>query len=85
MSRLGHASLKSIKLLFSHVKAIPKLQFESCQLRKHHRTSFPSWVVNHCSFPFEIVHTDIWGPTRVKVMCNFSYFIIFIDDYSRMT
>jgi len=46
-----------------------------------HRTSFPS-VVNRCSSLFEVVHTDIWGPTRVKSVWFFSYFVTFINDYS---
>jgi len=56
---LDHASLKSIKSLFSSVKYISKLECESCQFGKHHRTSFPSRVVNRCSSPSEVVHTDI--------------------------
>jgi len=57
---LGHASLKSIKLLFLSVKDISKLECESYQFDKHHRNFFLFWVVNQCSSPFEVVHTDIW-------------------------
>jgi len=83
--RLGHASLKFIKSLFSFVKNISKLECESCQFGKHHRTLFSSRVVNRCSSPFEIVHIDIWGSTRVKSVSDFSYFVSFIDEYSCIT
>ena len=42
-------------------------------------------VVNRCGSPFGVVHTDIWGPTRVKSVSDISYFVTFIDDYSRVT
>ena len=63
---------------------MPKLSCESCQFGKYHKT-FSSMVVNYYSSPFGVVHTDIWGPTRVKSVFDFSYFVTFIDDYSRMT
>ena len=34
---------------------------------------------------FDIVHIDIWGPSRVSSTLGFYYFITFIDDYSRYT
>jgi len=35
--------------------------------------------------PFALVHSDIWGPSRVKSTLGFQYFVTFIDDYSRCT
>ena len=37
------------------------------------------------SRPLELVHTDLCGPTITKSLQGESYFIIFIDDYTRMT
>lgn len=34
---------------------------------------------------FEIVHSDIWGPSRVSSSLGFHYFVTFIDDYSWCT
>ena len=28
---------------------------------------------------------DIWGPSRISTLNGFLYFVIFVDDYSRMT
>ena len=58
---------------------------ESCQLGKHSRTSFPRSVKCDASSPFALVHSDIWGPSRVKSTLGFQYFLTFIDDYSRCT
>jgi hypothetical protein len=35
--------------------------------------------------PLEIVHTDIVGPTRTKGLKGEKYFIVLVDDYTRMT
>ncbi|XP_020258205.1 uncharacterized protein LOC109834580 [Asparagus officinalis] len=58
---------------------------ESCELGKHHRATFQSRVDKHSSFVFELVHSDVWGPYRVPSVQGFRYFIIFVDDFSRMT
>ena len=34
---------------------------------------------------FDIVHSDIWGPSRISTTLGFQYFVTFIDDYSRCT
>ena len=56
---LSHTSLKFNKLLFLSVKVVSKLQYESCQFGKHHRTSISFRVVNHCNSLIEVVHTHI--------------------------
>jgi hypothetical protein len=33
----------------------------------------------------ELVHTELYGPKRTKIMQGEHYFILFIDDYTRMT
>ena len=39
----------------------------------------------YTSKPLELVHTDLCGPTRTKSIQGEYYFILFIDDYTRMT
>jgi hypothetical protein len=39
---------------------------------------------NSTSKPLELVHTNLFGPTRTKSMQCEHYFILFIDDYTRM-
>jgi len=54
-------------------------------MSKHHHVSFSSRVNNHNSSAFELVHSDVWGPSRVPSSKGFRYFLIFVDDFSRMT
>ena len=35
--------------------------------------------------PFELIHSDVWGPAPTKSYNDFRYFVIFIDDFSRAT
>jgi len=64
---------------------VSTLSCESCQLGKHIRSSFPRTVSQRASSPFAFVHSDIWGPSRIKSNLGFQYFVTFIDDYSRCT
>jgi hypothetical protein len=57
---------------------------EACQLSKHHHVPFSSRVVSRVSYPFELVHYDIWGPMNIASN-KFHYFLTFVDDFSRMT
>ena len=52
---------------------------------KHHCISFSSRVNNLSSSAFELVHSDVCGPCRVPSFKGFRYFLIFVDDISRMT
>ncbi|RVW60070.1 Retrovirus-related Pol polyprotein from transposon RE2 [Vitis vinifera] len=54
-------------------------------LGKHTRVSFPKRLNNRAKSPFELVHTDVWGPCRTASTLGFQYFVTFIDDYSRLT
>jgi transposase InsO family protein len=37
------------------------------------------------SKPLELVHTDLYGPKRKKILQGENYFVLLIDDYTRMT
>ena len=42
-------------------------------------------VNKQASAPFELIHSDIWGPCSVMSPTGFKYFVTFVDDFSRMT
>ena len=46
---------------------------------------FLNRVNNRNSSAFEIVQSDVWGPSRVPSSKGFRYFLILVDDFSRMT
>ncbi len=56
---------------------------EGCILGKMHRLSFPkqSW---RASAPLQSVHDDIWCPYRNPTFAGKRYFLLFVDDYTRM-
>ena len=66
--RLGHPNFQYLKRLFPTLfdNIRPEiLQCEVCQLSKHVRSNYPiQWYKT--SHPFAIIHSDIWGPSKVK-------------------
>ncbi|RVW86785.1 Retrovirus-related Pol polyprotein from transposon TNT 1-94 [Vitis vinifera] len=84
-SRLGHPSLSKFQKMVPRFSTLSSLSCESCQLGKHTRVSFPKRLNNRAKSPFELVHTDVWGPCRTASTLGFQYFVTFIDDYSRCT
>ena len=84
-NRLGHPSLSKFQKLVPHFSSLSLLECESYQLGKHTRVLFPKRLDPRTKFPFELVHTDVWGPSRSTSTLGFHYFVTFIDDYSRCT
>jgi len=89
-SRLGHASSPVVKSVLSR----HKLSFSSesnnsgvicyaCQMAKSHQLPYPK-SNSVSSKPFELVFTDVWGPAPTSVGRH-SYYISFIDDFSKFT
>ena len=83
--RLGHLSLPLLKKLCPQFSSFLSLDCESCQFAKHHRLSYSPRVNKQASAPFELVHSDVWGPCPVVSPTGFRYFVTFVDDYSRTT
>ena len=85
--RLGHASFGYLKKLFpSLFKNIDVSCFhcEVCELAKSHRISYPL-SMNKSPTPFMIIHSDVWGPSKVSTLGGSRWFVTFIDDCTRMT
>jgi len=81
--RLGHPSVQMLWSVVLIDSSVSTLGDESCELGKHYRTTYQSRINNHSSFVFELVHSDVWGPSRVPSVKGFKYFLIFVDDFSR--
>ncbi|RVW57754.1 hypothetical protein CK203_114123 [Vitis vinifera] len=70
-SRLGHPSLSKFQKMVPCFSSLSSLACESCQLGKHTRVSFPKRLNNRAKSPFELVHTDVWGPCRTASTLGF--------------
>ena len=68
---------------FVRYKNLSSFQCEVCELAKHHRAIFPLQSYKP-SKPFSIVHSDIWGPSRISTFLRKRWFITFIDDHTRI-
>jgi hypothetical protein len=55
-----------------------------CQQGKQTKTRFKSKEYSTIK-PLEIVHTDLVGPTTTKGLKGERYFMLLVDDYTRMT
>lgn len=83
--RLGHPSFPYLKSLFPELfKGIDcsKLHCEACNLAKSHRVSFPIKPYS-ASKPFYLLHSDVWGPSKVNTLSGKKWFVTFIDDHTR--
>ena len=82
--RLGHPSLGYLKRLFPSLNnCTTSLDCETCVLAKSHKHSY-SPNNTRALKPFDVVYFDVWGPAPHIDSHDFSYFVLFIDDCSRM-
>ena len=77
--------LYKIKKLTPTLRQLSSLECKSCQLGKHHRVFIAPRVNKWIFEPFLLVHSDILGPRCDTSKFGFKYFIIFVDNFSRIT
>ncbi|KAJ9707195.1 hypothetical protein PVL29_002269 [Vitis rotundifolia] len=85
--RLGHASFGYLKNLFPSLFArsdVSGFCCDICELAKSHHTSF-SLILNKSLLPFMVIHSDVWGPSKVPTLSRSCWLVTFIDDCTRMT
>jgi transposase InsO family protein len=63
----------------------PERTCEGCLFGKKHRESFPVGKSYREKPPLEIVHSNIFGAMQTPSIGGNSYFLTFIDDFSRKT
>jgi hypothetical protein len=56
-----------------------------CQVGKLTRTQFKSKSSASIEKPLQLVHMDLCGPSRQEGTGKENYFMLIIDDYSRIT
>ncbi|XP_038877849.1 embryogenesis-associated protein EMB8 isoform X4 [Benincasa hispida] len=85
--RLGHPNFQYMKHLFSHLFRninVSSLKCEVCIRAKQSRVSFHSQPYKP-SKPFNLVHSDFWGPSPTTTSTGKRWFVTFIDDHTRLT
>ena len=87
-ARLGHPSISCLQLLAfqGHLGSIQFQNFDctSCHFGKRTKLLFNN-SDSFSSAPFDLIHSDIWGPAPVPIEGGSRYFVIFVDDFSRYT
>ncbi|KAK9071753.1 hypothetical protein SSX86_008182 [Deinandra increscens subsp. villosa] len=91
--RLCHVNYKNMNRIVNLglVKGIPNKQFNcsehcvSCLKGKQHKTSFKPKTESSITQPLELLHMDLFGPTRVMSLGKRSYCFVIIDDFTRYT
>jgi hypothetical protein len=91
--RLGHLNFDHLIKLknLEAVKDLPKISkpqdsvCKPCQVGKQNRTQFKSKSFTSTEKPLQLVHMDLCGPSRQEGTGKENYFMLIIDDYSRLT
>ena len=91
--RFGHLNFHGLKLLSQNnmVVGLPSCiedregVCKGCALGKHHRQPFLKGVGWRAKKALELVHTDVCGPMSTLSHGKNRYFILYIDDFTRMT
>ena len=87
MAHLHHGPLKHLR---QEVIGVPQVQeenhnhYKGCALGKNIRRPFPQ-SENKSKDPLDLVHLDVCGPMSVHSFNGYSYYVTFIDDYSKKT
>ena len=81
--RLAHPSFHVLSMLFpSFCK--PSHECEICHVSKSTRLPFPI-SKSRATLPFEIVHSDVWGPASLESFDGYKFYVTFIDDFTQTT
>ena len=85
---LGHASIFRVKQLVSRglLGSVSNKSFDCmpCQFGKQTTLPFNNNISRDLS-SFDLIHSDVWGPSRMYTPSGSRYFVIFVDDFSRYT
>ncbi|GJU50602.1 zinc finger, CCHC-type containing protein [Tanacetum coccineum] len=90
-ARLGHLNFGALKTMSDKnmVEGMPKLYVptqpcEGCLVGKQMRHSFPAHTNYRATKRLELIHGDLCGPISPPTPSGNRYFMLLVDDYSRV-
>ena len=85
--RLDHPNFRYLKHLFPSLftnKDARSFHCDICQLLKHTRSNY-SPIPHKSSHPFSLIHGDIRGPTKIPNVIGAQWFLLLVDDHTRLS
>ena len=82
--KLGHPCLSKLKQTLPWL-SLTEFVCELCQMRKHHRSTYPARDSIPSSCAFDLIQCNVWGPSRVPSPSGHLCYIVFVDDYTRVS
>jgi Integrase core domain/GAG-pre-integrase domain/gag-polypeptide of LTR copia-type len=80
--RFGHPSDRVLNKLFYYNH--DSSNCDVCRFAKQTRLPFSNSITKSEKC-FELIHSDVWGPSPVDSYNGFKYYVTFIDDFSKIT
>lgn len=89
--RMGHINFNSLKFMVDKemIKGVPRLSIpqspcEGCLAGKQSRNPFPAQANFRAKKRLELIHGDLCGPVSPPTPSGNRYFMLLVDDYSRV-
>ena len=73
---MGHPSIKKMLFVIPVESFISSFGCETCELSKHYRATFQNRVNSPSNSAFELVHSDVWGPSYMPSIKGCRYFLL---------
>ena len=91
--RIAHIHMEHLNKLIKHdlVVGLPKIKFikdricNACQKGKQTKSTFKSKNVVSTTRPLQLLHMDLFGPSRTRSFGGNVYALVIVDDFSRYT
>ncbi|KAJ9561441.1 hypothetical protein OSB04_006601 [Centaurea solstitialis] len=91
--RLCHQNFKDMNKLVSKnlVKGLPETRLSkdtlcpTCEQGKMTRSSHPPRMDTNNKSPLDMIHMDLYGPTRTESLARKKYMLVLVDEFSRFT